>query len=223
MTAPSDASDERKRRELRLLHRELDACRACPKMIGPVVHGPPVASRVLLLGQAPGPREGSFGKPFAWTAGRTMFGWFERVARHRRRALPRAPCTWPRSPGAFPGRRAAAAIASPTPKRSSRCETWLAREVAILEPELVLAVGTLAIERVLGAKAPLAEIVGTTRRAIWYGREVDVIPLPHPSGASPWHRIEPGKTLLDKALRSVATTPCDEGARVQPAEANFDR
>ena len=26
------------------LHRELDACKACPSMIGPVVHGPPVAS-----------------------------------------------------------------------------------------------------------------------------------------------------------------------------------
>src|ERR1043165_4722821 len=62
---------------LNALHGELDACRACPKMIGPVVRGPAVASRVMLLGQAPGPREGSFGRPFAWTAGRTMFRWFE--------------------------------------------------------------------------------------------------------------------------------------------------
>src|SRR5258708_38676231 len=66
------------KRSLTLLHRELDACHACPKMIGPVVHGAPVVSRVMLVGQAPGPREGSFGRPFAWTAGRTMFGWFER-------------------------------------------------------------------------------------------------------------------------------------------------
>ena len=29
---------------LRTLHRELDACRACPNMIGPVVHGGPVLS-----------------------------------------------------------------------------------------------------------------------------------------------------------------------------------
>ena len=46
-------------------------------MIGPVVHGPPIVSRVLLIGQAPGPREGSFGRPFAWTAGKTLFRWFE--------------------------------------------------------------------------------------------------------------------------------------------------
>src|SRR5580693_9285334 len=61
---------------LGVLHQELDACTACPNMIRPVVHGPPVDSRIVLIGQAPGPREGSFGRPFAWTAGKTMFRWF---------------------------------------------------------------------------------------------------------------------------------------------------
>ncbi|HTB71687.1 MAG TPA: uracil-DNA glycosylase family protein [Polyangiaceae bacterium] len=209
--AASDAQDERKRRELRLLHRELDACRACPKMIGPVVHGPPVASRVLLLGQAPGPREGSFGKPFAWTAGRTMFGWFERALGIDEERF-RATVYMAAVARCFPGKASGGGDRRPDPEEVSRCETWLAREVAILEPDLVLAVGTLAIERVLGSKGPLAEIVGTTRRARWYGREVDVIPLPHPSGASPWHRIEPGKTLLGKALRRLARHPAMKAA-----------
>jgi len=31
-----------------------------------------------------------------------------------------------------------------------------------------------------------------------------VIPLPHPSGASPWHKISPGRELLQKALLKVA-------------------
>jgi uracil-DNA glycosylase len=31
--------------------------------------------------------------------------------------------------------------------------------------------------------------------------------LPHPSGASPWHRMEPGKTLLNRALKLVAKHP----------------
>ena len=30
--------------------------------------------------------------------------------------------------------------------------------------------------------------------------KIDIIPLPHPSGASPWPKIEPGKNLLQKAL-----------------------
>ena len=62
---------------LKVLHAELDGCTACPNMIRPVVHGPAVLSKVMLIGQAPGPREGSFGRPFAWTAGKTLFRWFE--------------------------------------------------------------------------------------------------------------------------------------------------
>jgi uracil-DNA glycosylase len=31
--------------------------------------------------------------------------------------------------------------------------------------------------------------------------------LPHPSGASPWHKILPGKELLQKALRRIAKHP----------------
>jgi uracil-DNA glycosylase len=208
----SGPTHERKKRDLRLLHRELDACCACPKMIRPVVHGPPVASRVLLVGQAPGPREGSFGRPFAWTAGRTMFGWFERALGMDEERF-RASVYIAAVARCFPGKASGGGDRKPDAEEVLRCEKWLAREVAILEPDLVLAVGTLAIERVLGSKAPLAEIVGTTRRARWHGREVDVIPLPHPSGASPWHKIEPGKTLLDKALRRLAKHPAMRAAR----------
>ena len=206
------AVDERKRHALGLLHRDLDACRACPKMIGPVVHGPPVASRVLLVGQAPGPREGSFGRPFAWTAGRTMFGWFERALGVDEETF-RAHIYMAAVARCFPGKASGGGDRRPDGEEIARCETWLAREVAILEPDLVVAVGTLAIERVMGTKAPLADIVGTTRRTRWHGRDVDVIALPHPSGASPWHKIEPGKTLLTKALRRLAAHPAMQPAR----------
>ncbi|HBH35783.1 MAG TPA: uracil-DNA glycosylase, partial [Gammaproteobacteria bacterium] len=36
---------------------------------------------------------------------------------------------------------------------------------------------------------------------------VDVIALPHPSGLSTWHRTEPGKTLLTRALRLIKEHP----------------
>jgi uracil-DNA glycosylase len=199
--APSSAKNR-----LIALHRELDACRACPKMIGPVVHGPPVASRVLLVGQAPGPREGSFGKPFAWTAGRTMFRWFEEslgVDEERFRAgvymAAVARC--------FPGKARGGGDRRPDSQEVERCGEWLAREVAILRPDLVIPVGTLAIERVLGLKLPLSEVVGKARRACWLGRDVDVIALPHPSGASPWHKVDPGRGLLARALKTLAAHP----------------
>ncbi len=191
---------------LQLLHRDLGACRACPKMIGPVVHGPPVDSRVILVGQAPGPREGSFGRPFAWTAGRTMFRWFEEALGVDETTF-RARVYMAAVARCFPGKASGGGDRRPDASEVEQCRTWLAREADILQPDLVLAVGTLAIEQVIGAKTALADIVGSKRRAHWHGRDVDVIALPHPSGASPWHRIEPGKTLLGKALRAVAAHP----------------
>ena len=197
-------------RSLRVLHGELDGCRACPKMIGPVVHGPPVDSRVMLVGQAPGPREGSFGRPFAWTAGRTMFGWFHESLGMDEASF-RSSVYMAAIARCFPGKASEEGPAARRRRDRALQDVKLEREVDILRPDLVIAVGTLAIEQVLGEKAPLADVVGKTRRARWYGRELDVVALPHPSGASPWHRTEPGKTILRKALRRLAKHPAMRG------------
>src|SRR5262245_8642170 len=55
--------------------RALGACTRCPRMFRPVVQGRPVASKVILVGQAPGDKEPKLGRPFAWTAGKTLFKW----------------------------------------------------------------------------------------------------------------------------------------------------
>ena len=55
-------------------------CRRCPLMHPPPVSGGPVVSKIILVGQAPGVREPVAGKPFAWTAGKTLFRWFEEAA-----------------------------------------------------------------------------------------------------------------------------------------------
>jgi uracil-DNA glycosylase len=188
---------------LRVLHRELRACARCEKMIGPVVHGPAVASPVLLIGQAPGPREGKLGRPFAWTAGKTLFKWLE-AATGADEATIRNSVYFAAVARCFPGKAKGGGDRRPDAKEIEHCKPWLAREVELLEPELVLAVGTLAIDQVLGGKHHMLEdVVGRVIKAQYHGREVDVIALPHPSGASPWHKIEPGKTLLSRALRRV--------------------
>jgi uracil-DNA glycosylase len=179
-------------------------------MVGPVVHGPAVASRVILVGQAPGPREGSFGRPFAWTAGRTMFRWFDEALGVSEEQF-RTSVYMAAVARCFPGKASGGGDRKPDKDEVANCETWLKREVTLLEPELVVAVGTLAIERVLGRKTPLAEVVGTVERARWHGRDVDVIALPHPSGASPWHKMAPGKALLSRALRKLAMHPAIRG------------
>ncbi len=187
-------------------------------MIRPVVTGPPILSPVMLIGQAPGTREGPAGKPFAWTAGKTMFSWFADRAlgldmsedRFRDRVYMAAVCR------CFPGKAKGGGDRVPSDDEVERCSQHLAREVAILRPRLVIPVGKLAIEQLVPEMKKLVEVVGVQRRLAFHGHELDMIALPHPSGASTWHRTEPGKTLLIRALsliaqheawRAVATKP----------------
>jgi uracil-DNA glycosylase len=171
----------------------------------PVVVGRPVASRVILVGQAPGDKEPKLGRPFAWTAGRTLFGWFAGALgwsedETRDRIYFAAVCR------CFPGKRPTGGDRVPGPDEIAACSHWLEREFTLLRPALVLPVGKLAIAQFLPA-APLADIVGKKFSVDYRGHAVDCIPLPHPSGASPWHRMEPGKTLLQKAMGLVARHP----------------
>jgi hypothetical protein len=53
----------------------------------------------------------------------------------------------------------------------------------------------------------LEKVIGRKFRVERAGHRFDVIPLPHPSGASPWHKIAPGKELLGRALKLIARNP----------------
>lgn len=195
-----------RKQKLVLVHRELSQCRACSNMVGPVVHGPPVVSPVLLLGQAPGAREGDFGRPFAWTAGKTLFRWFEEAVGIDEETF-RARIYMAAVARCFPGKAKSGGDRVPDADEVARCGSFLSREVTILRPKLVLAVGSLAIAQVLGEKKALVDVVGRQTRVVWYGVNTDVICLPHPSGASTWPRMEPGKVLLRNAMQLVATHP----------------
>ncbi len=171
----------------------------------PAVVSRPVASRVLLVGQAPGDKEPKLGRPFAWTAGKTLFKWFHASLgwtedEVRDRIYFAAVCR------CFPGKRPEGGDRVPAPDEIERCAAWLEREFALLQPTLVLPVGKLAISQFMPL-APLNDTIGQSFKITCRGYAVDCIPLPHPSGASTWHRMEPGKTLLHRALALVAAHP----------------
>ena len=84
---------------------------------------------------------------------------------------------------------------------------WLRAEIDILRPGLVIAVGKLAIGQFVSKLPILTELVGKVVRVEKYNSSFDLVPLPHPSGASPWHRIEPGKSLTKQALALIANHP----------------
>lgn len=182
--------------------RRLRACRLCAEMHKPVVSGGAVVSKVLLVGQAPGDKEPVMGRPFAWTAGKTLFRWFHEAAgmneaQFRSSIYMAAVCR------CFPGKKLTGGDRVPSPDEVQKCSTWLKREVEILQPELVIPVGKLAIEQFLPL-GKLDTIIGREFKVSYAGQTFDLVPLPHPSGASPWHRMEPGKTLLGQALKLIA-------------------
>lgn len=182
----------------------LGQCARCPDMIGPVVMGRPTTSKILQIGQAPGPYEGRIGRPFAWTAGKTLFKWYASLGVNedafRERVYMAAVCR------CFPGKNPNGGDRVPNREEIARCGEWMREEVAILKPDLIIPVGKLAIAQMLSAPR-LDDIVGKTHRVNYFGHETDAIPLPHPSGLSTWFKVEPGKTLLGDALRLIGDHP----------------
>jgi uracil-DNA glycosylase len=171
----------------------------------PVVSGGPIDSKVILVGQAPGDKEPKMGRPFAWTAGRTLFKWFEQACglnetQFRASIYMAAVCR------CFPGKKTGGGDRVPDDDEIRNCSRWLEDEFEILQPDLVIPVGKLAIGRFL-PPAKLDEMIGQSFRVTKNRRTVDIVPLPHPSGASPWHRMEPGRTLLAQAMRKIADHP----------------
>jgi uracil-DNA glycosylase len=188
--------------------QQLLACRLCPAMHKPVVSGGAVVSRVMLVGQAPGDKEPVMGRPFAWTAGKTLFRWFQEAAgmseqMFRSSIYMAAVCR------CFPGKKATGGDRVPSLDEVKNCSSWLKREVEILQPRLIIPVGKLAIEQFMPLQK-LDTIIGKKFEIDYGGVKVDLIPLPHPSGASPWHRMEPGKTLLKHAMGMIVRHPAFE-------------
>jgi uracil-DNA glycosylase len=189
----------------------LRQCRRCPRMLPPPVSGGAILSKIMLIGQAPGVKEPVLGKPFAWTAGRTLFGWFQQFCgmneiEVRTKIYFAAVCR------CFPGKTAAGGDRVPAPDEIRNCSSWLNDEIDLLRPQLIIPVGKLAIAQFLPFEK-LSEVVGRSFRIRDKRRAFDLIPLPHPSGASPWHRIPPGLSLLGKAMRLIARHPATQNLR----------
>lgn len=187
---------------------KLRQCQRCPQMNGPPVTGNAVISSVMLVGQAPGFKEIEVHRPFAWTAGKTLFKWFQQLgvneATFRHNIYMCAVCR------CFPGKNARGSGGGgdrvPDQDEIEHCQYWLDREMQMLEPQLIIPVGKLAISRFMPVNQ-LVDVIGKQHQLSMQHGKVDCIPLPHPSGASTWHRMEPGKSLLEKALTLVSRHP----------------
>lgn len=140
----------------------------------------------------------SGGRAFAGRAGTTLFTWLARAGLDEpaARQLLYISAITRCYPGPHPSGRGDRV---PSPSERNRCGDWLADELRIIRPALIVPVGRLAIDRFLGAVS-LDEVVGREHRVEHAGGESIVIPLPHPSGASSWIHAPPHRALLDRSL-----------------------
>jgi len=192
----------------------LYACRACPNVFGQPVTGAVAGAKVMLVGQAPGPHEVEDRRPFAYTAGKRMFSWFaplgitEDEFRKRIHMCAVIRC--------FPGKDPkSGGDRVPSEAEIANCGAHLDREIALLRPSLIIAVGTLA-SRELIAIAQLKDAVGRVHRAKRAGRSFDVVVLPHPSGRSTWLNKRENARMLERSLRLIANHPAFRSAAAKP-------
>src|SRR5262249_7647856 len=179
--------------------------RGCPRMRSTPVSGGAIVSEVMLIGQAPGPREPTLKRPFAHTAGQTLFRWFERFC-GMNEAVVRSTIYFAAVCRCFPGKSSGGTDRVPSLDEIRNCSSWMNDEIVILKPDLVIPVGRLAISQFIECTT-LESVIGTRFRVRRVDHVFDLIPLPHPSGASPWHKVLPGKQLLEKAMGKIARHP----------------
>jgi uracil-DNA glycosylase family 4 len=186
-------------REWAVLAAEMRACHKCldagyPMTPGAVFSGP-VPAPLMLLGQAPGITEAEVKRPFAASAGRRLFQWLAQAGFDE--AMFRASYYMTAVTKCYPGKQPRGkGDRKPSRVEQQLCRPYLDRELALIRPRLLLAVGGLAIETLLGRPVRLEEAVGSLF-------EVDgrpVLPLPHPSGASLWPNLPENQARLRQAL-----------------------
>ncbi|MBE3561427.1 MAG: uracil-DNA glycosylase family protein [Ktedonobacteraceae bacterium] len=184
------------------LQQRILTCRLCQEhgyiaAARPIVSGR-ASDRIFVIGQAAGHRSVANNLPFSGPAGHILQRWLERAGfppgyLHRHCYLSSLTrCDPGKNPRGGGDRR-------PTPHEMMLCRPFLDAELALVQPKVVLLVGTMAIETSLG-KIRLAEVVGTYREE----KGTLYLPLPHPSGVSRWLNDPAHQQLLNQALAHLA-------------------
>jgi uracil-DNA glycosylase len=185
-------------RSLASLERDLARCRACVEAGYPLeslpVRAPSAGQRAYLFGQAPGVVEGKERRPWRGDAGRRLRRWLELEEDEFYATFYCASVTRC-DPGRDPSGRG---DREPSTREKELCSFWRDRELKLLEPGLIVTVGGIALEELLGLR-PLTPCIGERYEL----NGTSVIPLPHSSGASGWVHVPGNQARLDAAIALV--------------------
>ncbi len=161
------------------------ACKLCASRnntvfgVGPTATEPHAAPRAdwLVVGEAPGENEDRTGEPFVGQAGQLLDNMLKAIGLERRHNVYIANVIKCRPPG----------NRNPTPQEVAQCEPYLRRQIALLQPKIILAMGRFAMNALLQAtlpevhKLPLGKLRGQVHRYQDAGRTVPVIVTYHPA------------------------------------------
>ena len=190
---------QKSQQSIKTLHQTMKKCRAC-QVEGYEIYPPAVISGLgtamfMTIGQAPGITEQEAGRPFNAGSGKRLFDWLGRAGIDE---------NWFRSTQymtsvtkCYPGRQPSGnGDRVPSRREQELCRIFLDQEIELVNPQVIIPIGRLAINLFYPKKLKLQEIIGT--QVDIQGRWV--IPLPHSSGASRWHQSEENRRLIDKAI-----------------------
>jgi uracil-DNA glycosylase len=135
------------------LRREILDCTRCPlhttRTQGVVGVGPARADW-LVIGEAPGAEEDRRGEPFVGPAGQLLDAMLRAIGLDRATNVYIANILKSRPPG----------NRDPKPEEVAACLPYLVRQIALLRPKIMLAVGRIAAQNLLGTQVPLGRLRG---------------------------------------------------------------
>lgn len=179
------------------------ACRACDLHAGRRQAVPGVGDRSaswLFVGEGPGAEEDAKGEPFVGQAGRLLDNMFKSIGLARGHDVYIANVVKCRPPQ----------NRTPTPEEANACFPFLSRQIELIRPSLIVALGKTAILGLLGTDAPMAALRGRVHRY----RDIPVIVTYHPAYLLR-KPIEKSKAWEDLCL-AVDTRTALQTGRIDP-------
>lgn len=153
--------------ELRVLASECRACTLCEKRKQAVLGVGHEAAPWLFVGEGPGADEDELGEPFVGQAGRLLDSMLAAIGCKRGREVYIANVVKCRPPG----------NRTPTLDEAAACAPFLDRQIELIGPRLIVALGKTAATRLLGTEASLASLRGKVHR--YHG--IPVVVTYHPA------------------------------------------
>jgi uracil-DNA glycosylase family 4 len=139
------------------LRSEVLKCTRCPLHLtrtqGVFGVGPQRADW-LVIGEAPGAEEDRRGEPFVGAAGQLLDAMLRAIGLDRRTNVYIANVLKSRPPG----------NRDPKPEEVAACLPYLVRQIALLQPKIMLAVGRIAAQNLLATDVPLGRLRGRVHR-----------------------------------------------------------